>query len=87
MIVWICRVINDENSQDKMSLMGNAEAMDAEASQVKRLGKCRSRTSKAEYPPDFSGADIDADQNGQGTSTSREEKVSSLKTVSNFLPR
>ncbi|CAA3007473.1 probable UDP-N-acetylglucosamine--peptide N-acetylglucosaminyltransferase SPINDLY isoform X2 [Olea europaea subsp. europaea] len=76
----VSRVINDENSQDKMSLMGNAEAMDAEASQVKRLGKCRSRTSKAEYPPDCSGADIDADQNGQGTSTSREEKVSSLKT-------
>ncbi|XP_022885352.1 uncharacterized protein LOC111401720 isoform X2 [Olea europaea var. sylvestris] len=76
----VSRVINDENSQDKMSLMGNAEAMDAEASQVKRLGKCRSRTSKAEYPPDCSGADIDADQNGQGNSTSREEKVSSLKT-------
>ncbi|KAL2515402.1 tetratricopeptide repeat (TPR)-containing protein [Forsythia ovata] len=74
------RVINDENSQDKMSLMGNAEIMDTEASQLKRLGKFRSRNSKAEYPPDFNGADIDADQNGQGASTSREEKVSSLKT-------
>lgn len=76
----VSRVINDENSQDKMSLMGNAEAMDTEASQLKRLGKCRSRSSKSEYPPDCSGADIDADQNGQGASTSREEKVSSLKT-------
>ncbi|CAA2939586.1 probable UDP-N-acetylglucosamine--peptide N-acetylglucosaminyltransferase SPINDLY isoform X1 [Olea europaea subsp. europaea] len=76
----VSRVINDENGRGKMSSMGNAEPIDSELLQLKRLGKCRSRTSKAEYSPDCNGADMDADQNGQGASTSREEKVSSLKT-------
>ena len=61
----------------------DAEAMEAEGKQFKRLGKCRSK-SKLDYPLDC-GADADADQSGQGMSSLREEKVSSLRTVSLFL--
>ncbi|KAL8464731.1 hypothetical protein ACS0TY_034297 [Phlomoides rotata] len=57
-----------------------AQVLDVEASQLKKNGKCRSKTIKAEYLPDSWGADTDADQNGQALATSREEKVSSLKT-------
>ncbi|CAK9172596.1 unnamed protein product [Ilex paraguariensis] len=76
----LTRLINDENSQDKNSLMSkDNDVADVEGKQLKKLGKCRSRlTSKVEYPLDC-GADADADQNGQGP-PSREEKVSSLKT-------
>ncbi|KAK6123603.1 hypothetical protein DH2020_042656 [Rehmannia glutinosa] len=59
----------------------DAEALDVEASQSKKVGKGRSKTGKVEYPPDCGGADTDADQNGQGVAASREEKVSSLKTA------
>lgn len=60
----------------------DVDVLDVEVSQSKKVGKCRSRTSKAEYPPDCCGADTDADPNGLGVPSSREEKVSSLKTVS-----
>ncbi|XP_027126493.1 uncharacterized protein [Coffea arabica] len=56
----------------------DAEAMEAEGKQFKKLGKCRSK-SKLDYPLDC-GADADADQSGQGMSSLREEKVSSLRT-------
>lgn len=56
----------------------DAEAMEAEGKQFKKLGKIRSK-SKLDYPLDC-GADADADQSGQGISSLREEKVSSLRT-------
>lgn len=84
MATWIYRITTDETILEKITFTGkDVEALDVEASQSKKLGKCRSKTSKAEYPPDC-GADTDADQNGQGAAISREEKVSSLRTVSLF---
>lgn len=56
------------------------EVMETEGKQFKKLGKSRSK-GKVEYPLDC-GADAEADQNGQGISSLREEKVSSLRTVS-----
>lgn len=61
----------------------DAEGMEPDGKQLKKLGKCRSK-SKVDYPLDC-GADADADQNGQGISSSREEKVSSLRTVSSYF--
>lgn len=55
--------------------------MDVEGKQ-KKLGKSRSRIGKVENHLDCNGADADAEQNSQGTPSSREEKVSSLKNVS-----
>nr|GMD32916.1 probable UDP-N-acetylglucosamine--peptide N-acetylglucosaminyltransferase SPINDLY isoform X1 [Ipomoea batatas]GMD36203.1 probable UDP-N-acetylglucosamine--peptide N-acetylglucosaminyltransferase SPINDLY isoform X1 [Ipomoea batatas] len=52
--------------------------MDVEGKQ-KKLGKCRSRIGKVDNHLDCNGADADAEQNSQGTPSSREEKVSSLK--------
>lgn len=40
---------------------------------------------KLECPPDCNGADAEADHNVHGVPSSREEKVSSLKTVSCIL--
>ncbi|KAH7867029.1 hypothetical protein Vadar_028035 [Vaccinium darrowii] len=69
-----------ENNHDKGSLINkDADIADGEGKQLKKSAKCRSRISKVEYPLDC-GADADADQHGQGVSSSREEKVSSLKT-------
>lgn len=62
---------------------GDAMEATGEAKQCKKLSKCRSK-SKVEYPLDC-GADADGDQNGHGVSSSREEKVSSLRTVSLFV--
>ncbi|KAL0356374.1 UNVERIFIED_CONTAM: hypothetical protein Sradi_4084300 [Sesamum radiatum] len=71
----------DETILENMSFTSkDAEAFDAEASQSKKVGKCRSKPTKMEYPPDCGGVETDADQNGHGVATSREEKVSSLKT-------
>ncbi|KAL6524564.1 hypothetical protein OROHE_016235 [Orobanche hederae] len=80
--VLISRMTIDETILEKVTCTGKeAEAMDVEASQWKKVGRCRSKNGKAEYPPDSGGADIDGNQNGQGVSAScREEKVSSLKT-------
>ncbi|KAI3454360.1 hypothetical protein Pfo_011023 [Paulownia fortunei] len=79
--VPISRITIDETILEKMTFTGkDAEALDVEASQSKKVGRCRSKTSKVEYPLDCGGADTDADQNGQGVAASREEKVSSLKT-------
>ncbi|PIN27038.1 Protein O-GlcNAc transferase [Handroanthus impetiginosus] len=79
--VPVSRITTDEAILEKLNFPSkDAEALDVEASQSKKVGKCRSKTSKVEYPPDCGGADAEADQNGQGVATSREEKVSSLKT-------
>ncbi|KAG8378679.1 hypothetical protein BUALT_Bualt07G0010400 [Buddleja alternifolia] len=77
----ISRITIDEAILEKVIFTGkDAETLDMEASQSKKSGKCRPRTSKVEYPPDCNGLDTDADPNGQGVPASREEKVSSLKT-------
>lgn len=72
----------DESNQDKTAAMcKDTNTMEVEGRRVSKIAKCRSRNNKVEYSLD-SAADADGDQHGQGVSTSREEKVSSLKTVS-----
>ncbi|KAL8041797.1 hypothetical protein ABFX02_09G007300 [Erythranthe guttata] len=79
--VSISRITADEMILEKLTFAGkDNEALDLEASQSKKIAKSRSKTCKMEYPPDCGGVETDADQNGQGVATSREEKVSSLKT-------
>lgn len=79
------RLTNDESSQDKsIGLSKDTDMPEAEGKQFKKLGKCRSRIIKADFPIDC-GVEADGDQNGQGVPSSREEKVSSLKTVSYLL--
>ncbi|RVW13367.1 UDP-N-acetylglucosamine--peptide N-acetylglucosaminyltransferase 110 kDa subunit [Vitis vinifera] len=74
------KLTNDDSSQDKSTLVSkDTDMVDGEGKRLNKLGKPRSRVTKVEYPLDY-GADADADQHGQGAPTSREEKVSSLKT-------
>ncbi|XP_052182443.1 uncharacterized protein LOC127795053 isoform X2 [Diospyros lotus] len=74
------RLDNAGSSQDKCSFMSkDADVAEGEEKLLKKSAKCRSRASKVEYPLDCV-PDADADQHGQGVSSSREEKVSSLKT-------
>ncbi|KAK9278719.1 hypothetical protein L1049_028295 [Liquidambar formosana] len=76
----LTRLTNDESSQDKSSLVcKDTDTTEGEGKRLNKLGKCRSRLSKVEYPLDY-GADADGDQPSQGAPTAREEKVSSLKT-------
>lgn len=76
----LTRLTNDDSSQDKSTLASkDTDMVDGEGKRLNKLGKPRSRVTKVEYPLDY-GADADADQHGQGAPTSREEKVSSLKT-------
>ncbi|KAL6319706.1 hypothetical protein AAG906_026776 [Vitis piasezkii] len=76
----LTRLTNDDSSQDKSTLVSkDIDMVDGEGKRLNKLGKPRSRVTKVEYPLDY-GADADADQHGQGAPTSREEKVSSLKT-------
>ncbi|KAH6770532.1 tetratricopeptide repeat protein [Perilla frutescens var. hirtella] len=77
----ISRITIDETVVEKLTFMAkDAEALDMEASLSKKVGKSRTKNIKVEYIPDSGGADIDGEQSGQGVTTSREEKVSSLKT-------
>lgn len=79
------RLTNDESSQDKSTVMcKDSETMESEVKRSNKSGKFRSRNSKADCSPDY-GADADGDQQGQGVPSFREEKVSSLKTVSSTL--
>ncbi|EPS73253.1 hypothetical protein M569_01502 [Genlisea aurea] len=73
------RIIVDETSVEKGSGK-DSDIMDVDASQPKKVGKCRLKSNKTEYPPECGGADADADHYGQGMASIREEKVSSLKT-------
>ncbi|KAG6584123.1 putative UDP-N-acetylglucosamine--peptide N-acetylglucosaminyltransferase SPINDLY [Cucurbita argyrosperma subsp. argyrosperma] len=76
----ISRLSVDESNQDKtVAICKDTNTMEVEGRHVSKIGKCRSRNNKVEYSLD-SAADADGDQHGQGVSTSREEKVSSLKT-------
>ncbi|KDP30989.1 hypothetical protein JCGZ_11365 [Jatropha curcas] len=75
----LTRLTNDE-SQDKTNFScKEVDTAEAEGKKLNKLGKCRSRNSKVDASLDY-GPDIDADQPGQGPPSSREEKVSSLKT-------
>ena len=78
---WIYRLANDENSQDKSLLSKDNDSIEGEGKKLNKLGKCRSRLSKTDSSLDC-GADADGDQHVQGAPSSREEKVSSMKTVS-----
>lgn len=72
----------DDSNQDKtVAICKDTNTMEVEGRRVSKIAKCRSRNNKVDYSLD-SAADADGDQHGQGVSTSREEKVSSLKTVS-----
>ncbi|GMQ09888.1 hypothetical protein CsSME_00053109 [Camellia sinensis var. sinensis] len=76
----VSRLVSAESSQCKGTLMSkDIDIVEGEGKQLKKSAKCRPRIGKVEYPLDC-GADADADQHGQGVSSSREEKVSSLKT-------
>lgn len=78
----ICRLSNEESSQDKSTVIYNdCETMEGEVKRSNKSGKCRSRNNKVDCSLDY-GADADGEQHGQGAPSSREEKVSSLKTVS-----
>ncbi|GMI78759.1 hypothetical protein HRI_001545200 [Hibiscus trionum] len=71
---------NDESSQEKSTVIPKDN--DAVEGAVKKSNKkCRSRISKADALLDC-GADADGDQPSQWAPSYREEKVSSLKTVS-----
>ncbi|KAF8378173.1 hypothetical protein HHK36_029510 [Tetracentron sinense] len=74
------RSTNDESNREKSSLASKeTDTTEGEGKKLNKTAKCRSRVSKGEYPLEF-GADTDADQQSQGVPTSREEKISSLKT-------
>lgn len=74
------RLTNDENSQDKSLLSKDTDSTEGEGKKSHKLGKCRSRPSKTDSLD--CGGDADVDQHVQGAPSSREEKVSSMKTVS-----
>ncbi|KAJ7945770.1 Tetratricopeptide repeat (TPR)-containing protein [Quillaja saponaria] len=87
----ITRLTHDESSQDKATLMcKDTDAVEGEGKRLNKLGRCRSRLSKVDSSIDC-GADADGDQPVQGIPSSREEKVSSLKTglvhVSRKMPK
>ncbi|KAG6383025.1 hypothetical protein SASPL_157240 [Salvia splendens] len=74
------RIALDETIVEKPAFMAkDADALDMETSSLKKVGRSRTKNIKVEFLPDSVGADTDADQSGQGVTT-REEKVSSLKT-------
>ena len=76
------RLVIDESSQDKSTVnCRENDAVESEGKRLNKLGRCRSRASKSESPLD-SGVDAEGDLPVQGAPSSREERVSSLKTVS-----
>ncbi|CAJ2644476.1 unnamed protein product [Trifolium pratense] len=68
-------------SQDKSLLSKDTDSIEGEGKKFNKLGKCRSKPSKTDSSIDC-GADADGDQHVQlqGAPSSREEKVSSMKT-------
>ncbi|KAH9620006.1 hypothetical protein KSS87_003505 [Heliosperma pusillum] len=73
--------VND-SSLEKLPLIvkEGSEAIEGESKRLNKLGKCRPKSGKVEDHIDC-GADVDGDQHSLGTTSSREEKVSSLKTA------
>ena len=53
--------------------------MECEVKHSNKSGECRSRNCKAECSPNY-GANAYGDQQGQGVSSLREEKVSNLES-------
>ncbi|KAL8159218.1 hypothetical protein V2J09_000755 [Rumex salicifolius] len=70
-------VIADLNDRSGLPCKESHDAAEAEGKKLYKLGKCRARI---KLEDNLGGVDIDADQHSQGTTSSREEKVSSLKT-------
>ncbi|KAH1255041.1 Tetratricopeptide repeat protein 37 [Glycine max] len=68
---------NDENSQDKSSLSKDTDSIEGESKKLNKLSKSRSRKTDSSLD---CVADVDGDQHVQGPPSSREEKVSSVKT-------
>lgn len=81
-----CRLTNDETNHDKGTVISrDTDSMEIEGKKLNKLGKYRSRIgNKLELSGDF-GGDVDFDQHGLATPSSREEKVSTLKTVSSLF--
>ncbi|KAL4592601.1 hypothetical protein LXL04_005601 [Taraxacum kok-saghyz] len=82
---------NEENNQEIISLsVKDSDTVELEGKQSKKLGKSRSRSGKMEFPMDC-GPDAEGDHSGPGVPSSREEKVSRLKTglvhVSRKMPK
>ncbi|KAK4779317.1 hypothetical protein SAY86_006845 [Trapa natans] len=76
----ITRLINDDHSQDKSTVIfKESDTLEGEGKKLNKIGKCRTRISKIECLLDY-GGDAELEQHGQGTPSSREEKISSLKT-------
>ncbi|XWS60332.1 hypothetical protein CRYUN_Cryun07bG0026700 [Craigia yunnanensis] len=74
----LTRLTNDDISQEKSTLISKeSDAVEGEGKKLNK--KSRSRSSKLDSSMDC-GADADGDQPSQGAPSSREEKVSSLKT-------
>lgn len=77
----LARLAIDETSQDKSAVVcRDSDIGEGEGKRLNKLGRCRSRTSKAESPVD-GGADAEGDLPVQGVPSCREERVSSLKTA------
>lgn len=71
------RLMNEECNPSSHK---ETDLVEGESKKLNKLGKCRSRVSRLDSSLDY-GVDGDGDQPGQGTTSSREEKVNSLKTV------
>ncbi|XP_061360878.1 probable UDP-N-acetylglucosamine--peptide N-acetylglucosaminyltransferase SPINDLY [Gastrolobium bilobum] len=75
----VTRLTTVENSHVKSLLSKDTDSNEGEGKKLNKLGKCRSRLSKTDSSLDC-GADVDGDQHVHGAPSSREEKVSSMKT-------
>lgn len=76
----LARLPNIGTSQCKSNMLSkDSDVAEVEVKQLKKTPKFRSRVNKMEDSLEC-GADADTDHHGQGVSSSREEKVSSLKT-------
>lgn len=67
------------NNESCTLLCKDTDMVEGDGTRLNKSGKSRPRMVKVDSSLDY-GADADGDQHGQGPSTSREEKVSSLKT-------
>ncbi|XP_044487566.1 probable UDP-N-acetylglucosamine--peptide N-acetylglucosaminyltransferase SPINDLY [Mangifera indica] len=72
----LSRLMNEECNPSSHK---ETDLVEGESKKLNKLGKCRSRISRLDSSLDY-GVDGDGDQPGQGTTSSREEKVNSLKT-------
>ncbi|KAL5544015.1 hypothetical protein UlMin_007799 [Ulmus minor] len=77
----LSRLTMDEINQDKIAaICRDDDTVEGECKRINKLPRSRSRNSKVEGSVDC-GADVDGDLPVQGVPSSREEKVSSLKTA------